>query len=249
MDHSVDLASSRSQDDQFATTRWSVVVSAGRCSSPGARQALGRLCETYWPPLYAYVRRRVPDVSDAQDLTQAFFAELLEKNFVGSATPQRGRFRSFLITAFKHFLSKEWEKAKAQKRGGGRLPISLDFVAADSSVRLDPAVHLTPEQLYDRQWALTLLERVMLQLESENSRDDKASQFQELKEFLVGGHTDDTYRQAAGRLGMSESAARKAASRMRGRYRELLRGEIAHTVAGPEEVDDEIRNLFSTLQL
>ena len=188
-------------------------------------------------------------MSEAQDLTQAFFAELLEKNFVGSATPQRGRFRSFLLTAFKHFLSKEWEKAKAQKRGGGRLPISIDFAAADSSVRLDPAVNLTPEQLYDRQWALTLLERVMLQFEFENSRDGKASQFQELKEFLVGGHTDDTYRRAAGRLGMSESAARKAASRMRSRYRELLRFEIAQTVAGPEEVDDEIRNLFSTLQL
>ena len=138
------------QNDAFATTRWSVVISAGRESSPDSRRALESLCETYWYPLYVYVRRRVPDVNEAQDLTQAFFAELLEKNYIGSAMPQRGRFRAFLLTAFKHFLSKQWEKARAQKRGGGRPPIPLEFESTASSFRVEPASGLTAEQLYDQ---------------------------------------------------------------------------------------------------
>lgn len=237
------------QNHAFATTRWSVVISAGRDSSPDSMQALESLCEAYWYPLYAYVRRRVPDVSEAQDLTQAFFAELLEKNYVGTATPQRGRFRAFLLTAFKHFLSKQWEKAKAQKRGGGRAPISLDFQSADSSFRIEPASGLTAEQFYDQQWAITLLGQIMQRLQNEFDRADKSQQFQELKGFIIGEHTGTTYAQAAANLNMTEAAAKQAGSRMRRRYRELLREEIAQTVEGPNEVDDEIRNLFAILQL
>jgi RNA polymerase sigma-70 factor (ECF subfamily) len=233
----------------FATTQWSVVISAGRDSSPGSREALAALCQTYWAPLYAYVRRRVPDVNEAQDLTQAFFAELLDKNYVGQAEQQRGQFRAFLITAFKHFLSREWEKRKAQKRGGGKAPIPLDFRSVDSSIRIEPAGGLTAEQLYDREWAITLLGRIMEKLEAEFQQGGKAEQFQELKGFLIGGRSGQTYAEAAERLQMSEEAARKAASRMRQRYRELLRNEIADTVSGPEEVEAEIGKLFASLKL
>ncbi|MBT6157624.1 MAG: sigma-70 family RNA polymerase sigma factor [Planctomycetaceae bacterium] len=237
------------QNNAFATTRWSIVISAGRDSSPNSTQALESLCEAYWYPLYAYVRRRVPDVSEAQDLTQAFFVELLEKNYVGTATPDRGRFRAFLLTAFKHFLSKQWEKAKAQKRGGGRAPISLDFDAADSSIRIEPESGLTAEQFYDQQWAITLLGQIMQRMEKEFDGDGKSQQFHELKGFIIGDHAGTTYAQAAEKLNMTEAAAKQAGSRMRRRYRELLREEIAQTVQGPNEVDDEIRNLFAILQL
>jgi RNA polymerase sigma-70 factor (ECF subfamily) len=236
------------ENREFATTHWSVVMSAGRDSSPDSRQALASLCETYWYPLYAYARRRVPDVNEAQDLTQAFFAELLEKNYVGSATPDRGRFRAFLLTAFKHYLSKQWEKAKAQKRGGGRAPISLDFHAADSQLRIEPATGLTAEQCYDQQWAIALLGQIMQRLEAEFRQAGKAEQFRLLKGFIIGDH-GPTYAQAAEQLDMTEAAAKKSASRMRKRYGELLREEIAQTVAGPGEVQEEIRNLFAVLDL
>lgn len=237
------------QNSDFATTHWSIVISAGHHSSPDSKRALASLCETYWYPLYAYVRRRVVDVSEAHDLTQAFFSELLEKNYVGSALPERGPFRAFLLTAFKHFLSKQWEKAKAQKRGGGRAPISLDFESADSRFSLEPAAGLTAEQIYDQQWTITLLGQIMERLERELRRSGKAEQFEELKGFLIGDHTGNTYAQVAVKLNLTEAAAKKAASRMRRRYRELLREEIAQTVEEPGEVADEIRKLFTTLEL
>src|SRR5262245_2190908 len=205
----------RRQEGGFVTTRWSIVVAAAHRSSPDSKQALETLCAAYWHPLYAYVRRRVPDVNEAQDLTQAFFAELLEKNYVGSATPERGRFRSFLLTAFKHFLAKEWEKAKAQKRGGGRVPISLDFQSADSSLRIEPAAGLTAEQFYERQWALALLSRIMERLRDEFQETGKAERFEALKGFIIGHSIPSSYAEAAARLNMTEAAAKKAASRMR----------------------------------
>lgn len=237
------------RDGGFATTRWSVVVAAGQLSSPDSKRALESLCAAYWFPIYAYARRRVPDVNEAQYLTQAFFAELLEKNYVGSATRERGRFRAFLLTAFKHFLSKQKARAKAQKRGGGRAPISLDFGSADSNLRIDPAAGLTAEEFYDQQWVITLLRQIMERLEAEFVRNGKLPQFTELKGFIIGDRAGSTYSQVAARLNMTEAAAKKAASRMRRRYRELLREEIAQTVASLDEVDDEIRKLFAFMVL
>jgi DNA-directed RNA polymerase specialized sigma24 family protein len=242
-----DATNSAAGLSRFATTRWSVVLAAGRQSSTDADQALAALCQTYWYPLYAYVRRRVLDVNEAQDLTQSFFAKLLQKNYVSPATPERGRFRSYLLTSFKHFLSHEWEKAKAEKRGGGRVPISLDFDAGDSRIRLEPCTGLTADELYERQWAVALLGRVMELLEAEFAEDGKAEQFVLLKDFLVGDHDGTTYDNVAAKLGTTAAAAKMAASRMRRRYRKLLRDEIAQTVAGPDEVDEEIRDLFKTL--
>ena len=230
----------------FATTHWSIVASAGRRSSPDSELALALLCETYWYPLYAYVRCRVPDVNEAHDLTQSFFAELLEKDYVGLADRDRGRFRAFLITAFKHFLSKHWEKVRAQRRGGGKSPISLDFGSADSSLRIDPASGLTAEQLYDQQWAITLLSQTMQRLETEFDRTGKAQLLAELKGFIIGQHDGMTYAHAAEKLDMTEGAVKKAASRIRRKFRELLRDTIAQTVQSPDEVEEEIRNLFST---
>jgi DNA-directed RNA polymerase specialized sigma24 family protein len=232
----------------FRTTRWSVVLSAGRDSSPDSQRALESLCSSYWEPLYAYVRRRVPDVSEAQDLTQAFFVELLEKNYVGSATPQRGRFRAFLLTAFKHFLSRQWEKARAQKRGGGRAKLPLDFSTADSKYSFEPSGGLTAERLYERTWSITLLAQVMERLREEFVQAGKSDQFDELKEFLIGDHSGRTYANAAEQLQTTEAAAKMAVSRMRKRYRELLREEIAHTVDREDEIEDEIRSLFESLK-
>ncbi len=240
---------SESGPRHFATTHWSVVAAAGgRRDDAAAHQALSQLCETYWYPLYVYARRRVTDVADAQDLTQAFFAELLEKNAVSAATPERGRFRAFLLTAFQHFLSKQREKSRALKRGGGRTPLSLDFATADSAIGIEPATHLTPEQIFDQHWALAVLRQTLTRLESELAQAGKQNQFDELRGFIIGDHGETTYAQAAAKLNMTEAAAKKAASRLRQRYRDLLRAEIAQTVADPADVDDEIRNLFTVFQ-
>ena len=223
------------------------MLAAGHDSSPDSESALEALCSNYWVPLYAYVRRRVPDVNEAHDLTQAFFTELLEKNFIGDADPARGRFRAFLITAFKHFLSKQWDAAKAQKRGGGRTPLPLDFDSADSKIVIEPVTGTSPEDLYERDWAIALLDRIMMLLETEMRDNGKARQFAVLKGFLIGDHSGITYNDAGQALSISEAAAKMAASRMRRRYRELLRQEITQTVASPNDVDDEIRRLFETL--
>lgn len=234
----------------FATTRWSLVVAAADREDTQSDQALASLCETYWTPLYGYVRRRVSDADEAQELTQAFFAELLEKNYLGDADQHRGRFRSFLITAFKHFLSKEWEKAKAQKRGGHLKTLSFDFHKADSSRGLDPAASsLTAEQLYDRDWALTLLGRIMDRLREQMEARGRGDQFQRLKGFLVGERQAGGYRSVADSLDMSEVTVRQIVARMRKEYRELLREEISETVSDPAEVDDEIHKLFQSLEL
>lgn len=223
------------------------MLAAGRRATVESNSALEQLCKLYWPPLYAYVRRRVPDLHEAQDLTQAFFERLLDRDYLADADPQRGQFRAFLLTAFKHFLSKEWEKMKAQKRGGGRAAISLDFESADSRISIEPASGLTAEQIYDRQWAVTLLGQIMERLENEFVQSGKAEQFAILKEFIIGEHSGTTYRDASTKLSLTEGAAKMAASRMRRRYRELLREEIAQAVATPDDVDDEIRKLFESL--
>jgi RNA polymerase sigma-70 factor (ECF subfamily) len=233
----------RGAASDFATTQWSLVLAAGETGTPESSRALERLCRAYWPPLYAYVRGRVADVHEAQDLTQAFFERLLEKRYLTQADPERGRFRAFLITAFRHFLSKEWARARTQKRGGGQVTFTLDFDAYESAAnRLTDA--LTAQRIYERQWAITLLERVMQRLRREMERAGKGEQFQTLK-GLIGGSGETSYAEAAARLKIAEPAARMAASRMRGRYRELLREEIAQTVATAAEIDDEIQQLFN----
>ncbi|MCO6044069.1 sigma-70 family RNA polymerase sigma factor [Aeoliella sp. ICT_H6.2] len=248
MDASNSSDSKPAHPHEFATTHWSIVLTAGDVEHRQAREALAVLCENYWLPLYSYVRRRVADQAEAQDLTQAFFAELLEKNYVGTADPNRGRFRAFLLTAFKNFLSKEREKGRAQKRGAGKAPLSLDFAAAESSLDIGLTGGLTPEQIYDRHWAMTLLSQIMERLECEFDRAGKADQFEALRCYLVGDHSGGTYAAAAEKLGMTESAAKKSASRIRKRYRELLREEIEQTVVNRGEVDDEIRSLFAVFE-
>jgi RNA polymerase sigma factor (sigma-70 family) len=233
--------------DDFGTTRWSLVLGAGRPGSQEAGAALAELCQRYWYPLYAYVRRRVGNVSEAQDLTQEFFARLLEKNTLAAASRERGRFRAFLLGAMKNFLANEWDKAKALKRGGGRPPISLALDTAESKLSLEPAHDLTPEKLYERQWALTLLELVVERLEAEYGAAGKSRQFALLKPALTGNRAAIDYAAAAAALEMSEDAVRQAAHRLRRRYREILREELLQTVADPAEVDDEIRSLFTTL--
>jgi RNA polymerase sigma-70 factor (ECF subfamily) len=246
MDGPGQLADAHSSSaDHFATTHWSLVLAAGDRRHAEADQALERLCRAYWPPLYAYVRRRVSDVHEAQDLTQAFFERLLEKQFLAQAQRERGRFRAFLITAFQHFLANEGDKARTQKRGGHVKHVVFDFdrhevVAATTSD------DWTAERVYERQWAIALLHRVMDRLQREMERNGQARQFQALREF-IGGGVQSSYFTPAAELGMSESAARMAASRLRGRYRELLKEEIAHTVSSADEVEDEIRQLFAAV--
>lgn len=234
--------------DRFATTHWSVVVRAGRGRTPGAGRALAALCENYWFPLYAFVRRAGHAADDAQDLTQAFFAELLAKDVLAVADPQRGKFRSFLQAAVKHFLAKEHRRQRAQKRGGRQAPLSLDFDSGENRYRrIEPADNLTPERLYEKRWALTLLDLVFARLREEFSAAGKLPQFDRLKLFLAGRPGDVSYRELAEELNITEGAVKVAVHRMRRRYRELLKDEIAQTVTGPEELEDELRDLRAIL--
>ncbi len=235
------------RQDDFATTHWSVVLAAGDHGAPASSKALAELCECYWYPLYAYVRRRVSDVHEAQDLTQAFFEKILEQGTFAAADPERGRFRAFLLTACKRFLINEWNKDRATKRGGGRQLLSLDFESGESKLNLVASDTLSPEQLYDQKWAITLLERVMDQLRGEYAAKQRLAHFETLKHFLAGSPAGADYAQAARAIGISETNAKVAVHRMRKRYRERLRSEIAQTVERPEDVDEEIRDLFAVL--
>jgi RNA polymerase sigma-70 factor (ECF subfamily) len=232
----------------FATTRWSMVLAAGKGASPNAVAALATLCQMYWYPLYAFVRRLGHQPADAQDLTQEFFARLLEKQYLRVADPERGRFRSFLLSAFKHFLSKERDRTKARKRGGGRKVLSLDFEAGESRYSLEPTHEATPEKTYERRWALTLLDQVFTRFHEEFDRTRRRKEFDHLKVYLTGEATTLSYREAAAELGMTEGAVKVAVHRLRRRYRELVREEIGQTVAGPEDVDEELRRLFAALR-
>jgi RNA polymerase sigma factor (sigma-70 family) len=231
----------------FLTTHWSIVVRAGRSDDSDARSALAFLCQRYWYPLYAFVRRKGIDAVHAEDLTQEFFARIIEKQFLGRADESRGRFRSFLMQSLQNFLANEWDHAAAQKRGGKRKVLSLDVDTGESKYRVEPADRLTPEKIFDRAWALQLLELVIHRLRNEASDKGKTAEFDVLQAFLAGKHADDSYQAAAKKLGMSFDAVRQAASRLRKRYRELLRAEVAETVAAEDEIDDEIRGLFAAL--
>jgi RNA polymerase sigma-70 factor (ECF subfamily) len=230
--------------DYFATTRWSVVLAAGARSTPHADVALEELCRTYWYPLYAYVRRRSHSREDAEDLTQSFFARFLQKNYLEKLRGEHGKFRAFLLASLKHFLANEWDRARRQKRGGGVPPLSLDWQNADTRYQIEPADPLSPDKIYDRAWAMTLLERVIGRLREENAAEGKGALFEGLKSFLTPGWDDIRHAEAAAGLAMTEGAARVAVHRLRRRYRELLREEIGQTLSDPAQVEEELRALF-----
>ncbi len=223
------------------------MLSARGDSSTAARQALEGLCRVYWYPLYAFVRRQGNDAEDARDLTQAYFAELLEKGYLDDYDPSRGRFRVFLMASVKHFLSKEREKALAWKRGGRADVVSLDAQEVEGRYRFEPADHLTPEQIFERRWALTVLERTLARLRREQEDSDHGKAFARLEGFLTGQQAKVSYRDAAEELGLSEGAVKTTIHRLRQRFGQLLRSEIADTVASPAEVDDEVRHLLGVI--
>ncbi len=231
----------------FVTTHWSVVQAAGRSDATVARDALAELCRTYWYPLYVYVRRRGYSPEDAQDLTQAFFAELLEQHRLGAASRERGRFRTFLLTSLSHFLSDQWDKARAQKRGGGFAAVPLQLDSAETRYGREPADNRNPEQIFEKRWALALLEEVLGRLGQEYAAAGKAELFSALSPCLVGDRAEQPYAELAPKLGLGESGVKSAVHRLRNRYRQLLRSEIARTVSSESEVDEEIKYLFAVL--
>lgn len=229
----------------FATTHWSVVLTAGQGPSTESDAALERLCRTYWWPLYAFVRRRGHEPHDAQDLTQEFFARLLAKDFLRAVDRSKGKFRSFLLAALEHFLANEWRRTRAQKRGGGARVISLDDTSTENRYEQLASSALSAEQVFEQQWAMTLLEQAVSRLRGEFAGAGKEALFNEIKIFLTkraGGYAD-----LAVKLQTSEAALKMAVSRMRQRYVEVLREEIASTVSSPAEVDEELRALFGAL--
>ena len=229
----------------FATTHWSVVLASGNSAIPGTHEALEKLCRTYWYPLYAYVRRRGHNAHEAQDLTQEFFARFLESHALRGVNREKGLFRSFLLAAMNHFLANEWKRGQTLKRGGAVSIISLDEAAAEERYRLEPATDLTPERIYERRWALTLLDQVLARLREEYVIDGKGTLFEQLRIFLSDAKGAMSYADAAAKTGLSEAAARQAVHRMRQRYRDLMRAEIANTVSSPQEIDEEVRHLFA----
>ena len=233
----------------FATTRWTLVMAASRESAPGAREALSQLCELYWPPLYSYARRHGHSVEEAQDLTQAFFARFLEKRDVQDADPQRGRFRSFLLSSFKHFLANQYDHEHAKKRGGGQVVLSLEIDTAEAQYAAEPPDALTPEALYEQQWARGVLARSQAALRAEVVKSGKEHLFEQVKDLLVGEKPEGGHAEIAKTLGTTEGALRVTIHRLRRRLRELLRTEILATVSDDAEVDDEIRYLIGVLTI
>jgi len=232
----------------FATTHWSLVLSARDKCSPQSAEALEKLCRAYWYPLYAYVRRTGQSKENAEDLTQAFFARLLEKDFLNAAERESGRFRSFLLVALKRFLANEWDRTRAQKRGGGQTHVPLDTELAERKFSAETtAGEISPDRLYERRWALTLIEQTMARLRAEFEPAGRAGGFEKLKSFLTADKRKIPYPAVAAELGMGEGALRVAVHRLRKRYRELFREEIGHTLAEGEDIDIELRHLLTVL--
>jgi RNA polymerase sigma factor (sigma-70 family) len=232
----------------FVTTHWSLVVSACDRQSPQSGVALEKLCRAYWYPLYAYIRRSGQSKENAEDLTQAFFARLLEKNHLDSARQERGRFRSFLLVSLKRFMANEFERAHAQKRGGFQTQISLDTELAERKFQSELAApQLPPDRAFERRWVLTLLEQTLSRLRSEFENAGKIVEFERLKIFLTADKKEIPYAKVAEELGINESALRVAVHRLRKRYRELFREEIVHTLAEGESVEAELQHLMSVL--
>jgi RNA polymerase sigma factor (sigma-70 family) len=235
------------QAQSFATTHWSVVLAAGDSALPRAAEALEQLCRTYWYPLYAYVRRKGHNPEDAQDLTQGFFARFLEKNYVTRAARERGRFRTFLLASVKNFLTNEWHRAHAAKRGAHATYVSFDASEAERLYGLEAAQAVTAEKLYELSWAMSLLERVRARVRQEAVAEGTGKRFDVAEQFLPGAEPELTYAEAAGRLGVPEGTLKSDVNRLKRRYRELLRAEIANTVAHPADVADELRHLMKVL--
>ena len=232
----------------FATTHWSVVLAAGGGQSPQADAALEKLCRTYWYPLYAYIRRRGYTPADAEDLTQDFFAQLLRKNYPARADPNKGRFRTFLLHALTQFLADQRERANTLKRGGGQVFVSLDEEAPEDRYRLEVPDELTPEKLFERRWAETVLERALDRLRGEFVASGKQKDYEVLRSFEPGEQGALSYAEAAVRLRVSESAVKSMIHRLRRRHGELVREEIAHTVPSAAEIDEELRYLVAVLR-
>lgn len=238
------LGTSRSN---FETTSWSLVLAASLNPTPDSRKALATLCQTYWNPVYAFIRRNGHSPDQSQDLTQGFFARLIEKNYLEDADRQRGRFRSFLLASVKHFLANEWDRSHALKRGQGQVPLSMDVIQAENWYVPAATEQVTPERLFEQRWALSLLERVMARLRAEFADAGKGELFESLAGFLNSDSDPARYEELAVKMGLSAGALRMSVHRMRRKYRRLLRAEIAETVSTPEEIDDEIRFLLATL--
>jgi RNA polymerase sigma factor (sigma-70 family) len=232
----------------FQDTHWSVVLAAGRGGSSGAAAALETLCRTYWPPLYAFIRRRGHSPAQAQDLTQEFFAQLLRQNALATTSSEKGRFRSFLLAVLKHFLVNEWHREQCQKRGGGHAAISLDAESVESRYQVELVETATPESAFERHWAFTVLDQTMNRLREEYANTGKGDLFDLLKETLSGEKCTTSRAVLAARCGVSVGAVDVAVHRLRRRYGELLREEIAHTVTQPSEVEEEIRHLKTVLE-
>jgi RNA polymerase sigma-70 factor (ECF subfamily) len=229
----------------FCTTHWSLVVASGQVDSDKARAALEELCRVYWFPVYCYVRKKVHDWHEAQDLTQTFFSLLIARNDFGALNPAKGRFRAYLLTALNHFLANHWDHTRRLKRGGGQVLFSWDATAAEERFRLEPASNATPERIFDQRWLETLLARVLSRLQEESQSEQ--GRFDELKVYLVDDRGTVPFATMAERLGISEAAVKGVVRRMRARYREFFREEVAKTVSGPEELDREIRELLASL--
>ena len=232
----------------FDTTQWTMVVAAGDSQHPGSSAALEDLCHAYWYPLYVYLRRRGYSQEEAEDVVQGFFTQLLDKKYLRAADRERGRFRSFLLTSLKNFAANEWDRKKAQKRGGGTTTLSLDFETAEGRYHLEPANEQTPEQVFDRGWAVTQLQQVLERMRVETAGGESERRFDMLKGFLTGDGEDIRYKDVAEQLDMSEGAVKVAVHRLRQRFGDVLRAEVARTLNDPADVDDEIRHLFAAFE-
>ena len=230
----------------FDTTQWTLVVAAADSQHPGSRDALADLCQSYWYPLYAYLRRRGYPREESEDLVQGFFTQLLEKNYLKAADRERGRFRSFLLASLKNYAANEWDKKTAHKRGGATTTLSLDFETAEGRYSIDPADERTPEQEFDRGWAMSQFEHVLERMRSESG--ESIERFDLLQGFLTGEGKDVRYKDVAERLHMSEGAVKVAVHRLRQRFGTLLREEVARTLNDTADIDDEIRHLFAAFE-
>ena len=232
---------------RFNTTHWSVVLQAGATPSPQRSAALEHLCRIYWPPLFAFIRRKGYGDEDARDLTQQFFARLLERNDFETVHPAKGKFRTFLLAALTHFLSNERDRARAAKRGGGQTPLSLDELTPEQLHGFESAPALPPDKLYDLRWAMTVLDLALHKLRAELADAGKGGQFDRLKQYLTGDAAEGDYAAAAQQLGMTRQTVAVTVHRLRARYRELVRAEVAHTVSNPMDLEDEMRYLHHVL--